>query len=97
MSTVGLSFVGRFVLFRSVLYRRFHCINETNHFVLCREVVLFRGFRMHIGAHRKWRCVAFDVLFFIVKNNWTSNFKSNIVLQCPLMNRVCTVRDMDYF
>ena len=25
MSTFGLSFVGRFVLFRSVLYRRFHC------------------------------------------------------------------------
>ena len=24
-STFGLSFVGRFVLFRSVLYRRFHC------------------------------------------------------------------------
>ena len=26
MSTFGLSFAGRFVLFRSVLYRRFHCI-----------------------------------------------------------------------
>ena len=27
-NTLGLSFVGRFVLFRSVLYRRFHCIHE---------------------------------------------------------------------
>ena len=26
MSTFGLSFVGKFVLFRSVLYQRFHCI-----------------------------------------------------------------------
>ena len=26
MRTFGLSFVGRFVLFRSVLYRRFHCV-----------------------------------------------------------------------
>ena len=26
MSTLGLSFVGKFVLFWSVLYRRFHCI-----------------------------------------------------------------------
>ena len=28
MSTFGLSFVGRFVLFRSVLYLRFHCIEK---------------------------------------------------------------------
>ena len=27
MSTFSLSFVGRFVLFQSVLYRRFHCIS----------------------------------------------------------------------
>ena len=26
MSTFGLSFIRRFILFRSVLYRRFHCI-----------------------------------------------------------------------
>ena len=25
MNTFGLSFVGRFVLFQSVLYQRFHC------------------------------------------------------------------------
>ena len=30
MSTFSLSFVGRFVLFRSVLYQRFHCTVNTS-------------------------------------------------------------------
>ncbi len=45
-STFGLSFVGRFVLFWSVLYRRFHCIYSN------RVVLLSGSFRA--GNLRVW-------------------------------------------
>ena len=64
-NTFGLSFVGRFVLFRSVLYQRFHCIQKFDCMYCLIIVVLFR--RMFLGSScavlLEWLCIIWRDFF----------------------------------
>ena len=61
-STFGLFFVGRFVLFQSVLYRRFHC--SSRHYGLTENVLNNQVFRFQCVL-KSLKYTAYDFLLII--------------------------------